>query len=93
MTVAEMLDRMGAAEFDLWARWYTRHGFDADRIEATTANAGAYAGAVWGGKAKPGELVARFGPRDPRAEFERIKSYLSRAAAKQRKPKEPGGSG
>lgn len=85
MTVAELFDRVTAAEFDLWAQWYQRHGFDADRAEATTANAGAYVGAVWGGKAKPEQLVARFARRDPRAEFERIKSYLSGVAARQRK--------
>ena len=88
MTVAELFDRMGGEEFDLWAAWYRRHGFDADRVEATVANAGAYAGAVWGGKARPEQLVARFAPKDPRAEFERIKSYLSGVAARQRKKAE-----
>ena len=85
MTVAELFERMTAAEFDLWAAYYQRHGFDADRIETATAIAGAYVGAGWGGKAKPEQLVPRFGPPNPAAEFERLKAFFTRAAARQQK--------
>ena len=85
MTVGRLLDEMTAAEFDLWRAYYQRHGFDADRIEAGVAIAGAYVGATWGGKAKSSELLPRFGPPNPAAEFEKFKSFFTRAAARQQK--------
>lgn len=52
---------MTAAEFVLWQSFYRRTGFDADRIEWTTANAGAATARAFGSKVKPEDLVAAFG--------------------------------
>ena len=46
--------------------------------QPATAISGAYVGRVWGGKAKPEQLIPRFGPRDPRVEFERLKAFFSK---------------
>lgn len=49
-----------AFEFELWREYYIRYGFDADRIEWTTANAGAAAAQAWGSKVRSSDLVPDF---------------------------------
>lgn len=51
---------MPLAEFMLWRAYYRRNGFDADRIECTTANAGAAITRTWGGRLKAADLIPDF---------------------------------
>lgn len=55
-----MLDSLTAAEFALWAAYYQRFGFDVDRLEWATANAGAAAGRAMGARVKPADLIPVF---------------------------------
>jgi hypothetical protein len=50
---------MSAAEFAFWEELGATRGFPAERLEVVGANGAAYVGAVWGGKAKPADLVFR----------------------------------
>lgn len=54
-------DPLSSAEFALWAAYYRHHGFDADRAEWATANAGAAVVGAWGGQIDPGAIVPKFG--------------------------------
>jgi hypothetical protein len=65
MTVAELGRRMDSAEFAEWSHYYREFGFDADRLEYATANAGAAVCQSWGGKVRANQLVPRFGPPAP----------------------------
>ena len=51
---------MPHAEFALWRAYYRRNGFDADRIECTTANAGAAVAQTWGSRVKASDLIPDF---------------------------------
>ena len=57
--VAEVL-AMSAWEFNLWCDYRTKHGFDTDRLEGVTANAGSAAACAMGAKVKASELVPKF---------------------------------
>lgn len=77
--------RMSCAELGIWRAYRERHGFPADRQMWATVNAGAYAGAVWGGKASPGDLLPRFerpSARKPISakpeEIEAVKAWFDR---------------
>ncbi|AMV23415.1 hypothetical protein VT84_03330 [Gemmata sp. SH-PL17] len=50
---------LSAAELDIWRQWYEERGFPDDRAEWGRAIGASYTGAVWGGKAKPAELIPR----------------------------------
>lgn len=51
---------LSSAEFSLWAAYYRANGFDADRIEWASANAGAAAARSMGSDVKPKDLVPKF---------------------------------
>lgn len=77
------VNRLSAAEYAIWIAWAERRGFPADRIIGTAAKGLAYVGATWGGKAKPEELLPKFGEaiREDRAAV----SAWFRARSKKRK--------
>lgn len=52
---------MSAAELSVWEDWAAVYGFPDERAEFGRAIAGAYAGAVWGGKATPTDLLPKIG--------------------------------
>lgn len=79
MTVGEMLGRMSSAEFSLWQAHYTRNGFDADRLEWATANAGAATAQAMGGKVKAAQIVPKFGRRV--SDSRRLIAWLESEAA------------
>ena len=58
-SLAELLT-LSEAEINLWAAYRERHGFPCDRVGIGIANAGAYVGATWGGKAKVADLLPKF---------------------------------
>lgn len=59
-TLAEVT-AMSAAEFAFWLDYRRTYGFPVDRLEAATALAGTAANRAMGGKAKPRDLIPRFG--------------------------------
>jgi hypothetical protein len=66
-TVGELLTGapgpITATELDCWRAYRQRYGFDADRIEAAVANAGAAQCQAWGVRVRAEDLVPKFGPR------------------------------
>lgn len=55
---------MSSLEFSLWAEFYACNGFDADRVEATVANAGTATARAMGSKSiKPADLIPKFTSR------------------------------
>lgn len=71
---------MSSAEFSLWAAFYGRFGFDADRIEWAAANAGAATAGAMGAKVKAAQLVPQFRPRH-RHDDRRLIAWLEASAA------------
>lgn len=59
--------RLSAAEVSVWRAFRSRYGFPADRLVWATAMGASYCGAVWGGKAKPDDLIPEFDPVARRA--------------------------
>ncbi len=59
MKLVEVFE-MSAFEFNLWCDYRTRFGFDTDRLEWVTANAGSAAACAMGAKVKASELVPKF---------------------------------
>jgi hypothetical protein len=76
-----MLAGMSSSEFEHWRRYYLRYGFDADRLEWATANAGAAAAQAMGSRVRANQLVPRFQARNPRADAARLTAWLESAAA------------
>ncbi len=56
----ELLSSITAAELLLWQAFYRDYGFDPDRLEWASANAGAAAARAMGSSVKPAELVPTF---------------------------------
>jgi hypothetical protein len=52
---------LSAQEIEIWKAWYAGHGFPSDRLEWTAAIGAAYTGSALGGKAKPKDLLPKFG--------------------------------
>lgn len=52
---------LAAVEFALWLEFYRSHGFEVDRQEWASANAGAAAARAMGARVTPSDLVPRFG--------------------------------
>ena len=79
MTLAQLCREMSSAEFGLWAEYYGRNGFDADRIEAASANAGAATARAMGAKSiKPADLIPRFQSRGEGTNKMAVKLWLKR---------------
>ncbi len=72
----ELLTGMTATEYALWLAFYRHFGFDVDRLEWVTANAGAVAAAAWGAKVKSEEIIPRFAPPDPQAKRRLLFDWL-----------------
>lgn len=73
---------LSEAEINVWAEYRSRNGFPVDRLAIGTANAGAYVGAVSGGKAKVGDLLARFKRPAESRSLDGIKAWFGQRAAK-----------
>lgn len=75
---------LSAAELEVWRQFHNSYGFPQERAEWGRAISAAYVGAVWGGKAKPAELVPKIGGQ-ARPKFNRaaiIAWFEGRAKAK-----------
>lgn len=73
---------LSEAEINVWAAYRERHGFPCDRLGIGVANAGAYVGATWGGKAKPADLLPQFaGARKRKDDIAGVRAWF-RARAK-----------
>lgn len=66
-----------AAEVQFWREYRAGHGFPTERVVAATAIAGAYAGAGWGGKATPSDLMPDFGGSSRRRKAAALAAHLS----------------
>ncbi|HEY1191933.1 MAG TPA: hypothetical protein VGE74_30160 [Gemmata sp.] len=80
-TLAE-LAALSEAEINLWAEYRDRHGFPADRSALGIAGAGAYVGAVWGGKATVRDLLPKFRREEPGRNLDGVKAWFNARAAK-----------
>jgi len=54
------VEAMPLTEFIRWRAYYQRNGFDVDRLECTTANAGAAVAQTWGSRVKATDLIPDF---------------------------------
>jgi len=72
----ELYQFMPAAEFALWLAFYQSHGFDVERIEWATANAGAAAARAFGSDVSPADLVPSFECPDPAAKRAKVRAWL-----------------
>lgn len=75
-----MLEGMSSAEFEHWRRYYLRFGFDTDRLEWATANAGAASAQAMGSKVRAKQLVPRF-KTDRKGDNRRLIAWLESEAA------------
>lgn len=77
--LAEVLD-LSAAELAVWGWFHDEYGFPHERAEIGRAMAGAYVGAVWGGKAKPADLLPKMRGGKSRDDLAGVKAwFLARA--------------
>lgn len=81
VSLAEIAD-MSAAEFGVWRDWYSLHGFPSERGEFVTANAGAYIGGVWGGKARVDQLLPRSVHADEPDDISGVIAWLETVGSK-----------
>jgi hypothetical protein len=77
-----LLQSVTAAEFDLWAEFYRVYGFDVDRVEWASANAGAAAARSMGANIRPADLVPRFSTPHQGSSNAQIMAFFDGLAAK-----------
>jgi hypothetical protein len=73
---------MSLAELNVWREYRARRGFPHERVIHGIANAGAYVGATNRGKARAGDLLARWVQPATPAEREAVKAWFSARAVK-----------
>lgn len=78
----ELLGSIPAVEFALWLAFYQQHGFDTDRLEWVTANAGSAAAQSMGAKVKPKELIPNFSPVRRASDIAVIMNFFDRVGVK-----------
>lgn len=74
--VGELIVGVTAAELDLWRLFRNRKGFPSDRVIDGIAIGASYCGGVWGGKAKPNELVAKYRTRGLQVSATKMANWL-----------------
>ena len=74
--LSELVATMPAFEYALWLEYYSRFGFDVDRLEWATANAGAAPARAFGSEVTPADLIPRFSEPDPAEKRKRLTAWL-----------------
>jgi hypothetical protein len=80
-TLSEVL-ALSEAEVSVWLAHRNRRGFPHERLAHGIANAGAYVGATWGGKAQPAELLLRLQRPARPEDLAAVKAWFEARAAK-----------